>query len=82
MARLEAFRGLKLSKLESFRALKFSRLGHFLTLKLIGQIGGFKGPGNLGPQTSYFLLELSFLKDINNIIVLDSQGSRAVSGKH
>ena len=42
--RLEAFRGLKLSKSESFTALKFSRFGHFLTLKLIGQIGGFQGP--------------------------------------
>ena len=36
IARLEAFRGLKLSKLESFRALIFSRLESFRALKSIG----------------------------------------------
>ena len=44
VARLEAFRGLKLSEFESFRPLIFSTFGHFLTLKLNGQIGGFLGP--------------------------------------
>ena len=35
VARLEAFRALKLSKLESFRALKLSRLESFRALKCL-----------------------------------------------
>ena len=39
IARLEAFRGLKLSKLESFRALIFSRLESFRALNTLLVVG-------------------------------------------
>ena len=39
VARLEAFRALKLSKLESFRALKFSRLESFRALNTLLVVG-------------------------------------------
>ena len=48
VARLEAFRALKLSRLEVFRALEVSRLVSFRALKLIARIGGFQGLKNIG----------------------------------
>ena len=44
MARLEGFRGPKLSEFDDFRAIKFSRLENCMTIMYFGQIGVFQDP--------------------------------------